>query len=383
MVVFDGIARPDHPHPLEPGNGREDRELNLFRQRGRDAVGIDRGVVEPFRLQEDLVAVAIAEPDDLVLDRGTIARTAALDLAGIHRRAMHVGPDHFMGRRRRPGDPALDLRRRDPVGHDRERLRRIVAGLHFDRRPVDGRAIEPRRRAGLQSSERKADPFERGRKPHCRRLPDPSGRPVLLAEMDQASQEGPGGDDHGAGGQLTAIAQTNSGDPAIRDDQLIRLAFDHAEIGGLPDRGLHGGGVKLAVRLGARSADRRTLAAVQHPKLDPAGIGDPAHQTVQGIDLADQMTLAETADGGIAGHRSDGRETMGHQGRLGAHPRSRARGFAAGVAAADDDDVERVRSGKHAGLLSRSCWTRKQKFEESVSRETLVPPRPMFHVKHG
>ena len=172
--------------------------------------------------------------------------------------------------------------------------------------------------------------------------------------------------------KLTAVAQTNSGDPAIRDDQLIRLAFDHAEIIGLPDRGLHGGGVKLAVRLGPRSADCRTLAAVQHPKLDPAGIGHAAHETVQGIDLADQMALAETADGGIAGHRSDGRETMGHQGSLRTHPRSGTRGFAAGMSAADDDDVERVRLGKHAGLLSRSCWTRKQKFEESVSRETRV-----------
>ena len=252
-----------------------------------------------------------------------------------------------MGRRRRPGDAALDLRRRDPVGHDRERLRRVVAGLHFNRGPVDGRAIEPRRRAGLQSSERKADSFEGSRKPHRRRLADPARRPVLFAEMDQAPQEGPGGDDHGTGGKLAAIAQANAGDPAVRDDQLIRLAFDHAEIGGLPDRGLHGGGVKLAVRLGPRSADCRALAAVQHPELDAAGIGDAAHQAIQGIDLADQMTLAETADGGIAGHGADGRETMGHQGSLRAHPRSRARGFAAGMAAADDDDVEGVCLGNH------------------------------------
>ena len=109
--------------------------------------GIDRVVVEAFRLQENLVAVAIAEADDLVLDRGAIARPDALDLAGIHRRAMHVGADHLMGRRRGAGDAALDLRRRDPVGHHRKRLWRIIAGLHFDRRPVDGATIEPWRRA--------------------------------------------------------------------------------------------------------------------------------------------------------------------------------------------------------------------------------------------
>ena len=167
--------------------------------------------------------------------------------------------------------------------------------------------------------------------------------------MDQSAQKGPGRDDDGTGSELPAIAQSDAGDPAVRDDQLVRFAFDHTEIGGLPDRRLHGRGVKLAIGLGARAADSRTLAPVQHPKLDAAGIGDPAHQTVQGIDLADQMTLAETANGGIAGHRADGGETMGHQGGPGAHPRSGARGFTAGMAAADHDDVEGVCSGIHGG----------------------------------
>jgi hypothetical protein len=75
------------------------RKLDFLRQRSRDAVRIDGGVVEPFGLQEDLVTVAVAEANDLVLDR-TVARAAALDLAGIHRRAMHIGPDHLMGGRR-------------------------------------------------------------------------------------------------------------------------------------------------------------------------------------------------------------------------------------------------------------------------------------------
>ena len=224
-----------------------------------------------------------------------------------------------MGRWRRPRDPTLDLRGRDPVGHDRERLRRIVARLHFNSGPVDCRAIEPRRRAGLQSSERKADPLEGSREPHRRSLPDPAGGPVLLAEMDKSPQEGPGRDDYGTGRELPALTQTNPSDPTVRNNQLIRLAFDHAEIGGLLDRGLHGGGVELAVRLGPWSTDCRTLAAVQHPKLDSAGISHPAHKTVQGIDLADQMALAEAADGGIAGHRSHGRKAVRHQRRLGTY----------------------------------------------------------------
>ena len=76
VIIFDGVARPDHPHALQARDGLQDGELDFLRQRGRDAVRIDRGIVEPFRLQEDLVPVAVAEADDLVLDRGAIARPA-------------------------------------------------------------------------------------------------------------------------------------------------------------------------------------------------------------------------------------------------------------------------------------------------------------------
>ena len=126
----------------------------------------------------------------------------------------------------------------------------------------------------------------------------------------------------------------------VGDDQLVRLAFDDGQIGGLADRGLHRGGVELAVGLGAGTADRRTLAAIENPKLDAAGVRHPAHQAIERIDLADQMALAEPADRGIAGHGADGRKPVGDQRRPGAHPRGRAGGLAAGMAAADDDDVE-------------------------------------------
>ena len=79
------------------------------------------------------------------------------------------------------------------------------------------------------------------------------------------------------------------------------------------DRLLHGLAIELAVGLGARSAHRRTLGAVEQAELDSGLIGDAAHQPVQRIDLAHQMTLAESADGRIAGHLADRREAMGHQ----------------------------------------------------------------------
>ena len=80
--------------------------------------------------------------------------------------------------------------------------------------------------------------------------------------------------------------------------------------------------------------------AVQHPELDAGGVGDPAHEAVEGVDLADEMAFAEAANGGIAGHFADRGEAVGDQRGLRAHARRGRGGLAAGMAAADDDDIE-------------------------------------------
>ena len=117
-------------------------------------------------------------------------------------------------------------------------------------------------------------------------------------------------------------------------------------------------------------AHRRTLAAVEDAELDAAAIGDAAHQAVQRVDLAHQMALAEPADRRIAGHRADGREAMGHQRGLRAHAGGRGRGFAAGVAAADHDDVEAISMAQgleYAAAFSRADRSRSKSV---LSRET-------------
>jgi len=62
-----------------------------------------------------------------------------------------------------------------------------------------------------------------------------------------------------------------------------------------------------AIGLGAWPTHRRALAPIEHAKLNAAAIGDSPHQPIERIDLAHEMTLAEPADRGIAGHRADGR----------------------------------------------------------------------------
>ena len=172
-----------------------------------------------------------------------------------------------------------------------------------------------------------------------RRLADPAGRRLALADMDQAPQKSAGGQHHGATGSAAAASRTPAHD-AVADHQVVDLRLDHREVRGFADRALHGLAVELAVGLGARPAHRRPFAAVEHAELDAARIGDAAHQPVQRIDFAHQMALAEPADRGIAGHLADSVEAVRDQRRLRAHARGCGRGLAAGMAAADDDDVE-------------------------------------------
>ena len=148
---------------LQPGDCRNKRRLRVARQGGRDAVRVNRVVVEPFRLEKDLVPLALGEPDDLVLDRGAIARPNPGDVPGVKRRTGEIGADNVVRPRVGFGDMADDLRSRDPTSQEREGQGRIVAGLHLQPGPVDGAAVEPRRRAGLQPAQRKPAAAERPR----------------------------------------------------------------------------------------------------------------------------------------------------------------------------------------------------------------------------
>ena len=124
------------------------------------------------------------------------------------------------------------------------------------------------------------------------------------------------------------------------DDQIVGFGFDDLQIRRLPNRGLHGRRIELAVGLGARTAHGRAFAAIENAKLDAAFVGHLAHQAVQSVDFPHQMALAEAANGRIAGHGADGRESVGHESRLRAHTGAGGRGFTAGMAAANHHNVE-------------------------------------------
>jgi hypothetical protein len=95
--------------------------------------------------------------------------------------------------------------------------------------------------------------------------------------MDEAAQEGAGGEDHRAGREAPPIAGDDAGDGAVLDDEVLDRGLDHLEAGAGRDRGLHGLAVELAVGLGAGALNGGAFASVQHPELDAGFVGHPAH----------------------------------------------------------------------------------------------------------
>ena len=72
------------------------------------------------------------------------------------------------------------------------------------------------------------------------------------------------------------------------------------------------------------------------------------HRPAEGIDLAHQMSLANTADGWIATHLANRLDIVGQQKGASATARSRERRFGAGMAATDNDHFEILeRDGRH------------------------------------
>ena len=237
-------------------------------------------------------------------------------------------------------DPAADLWGGDLPGEERERHRRVVAGLHLQARPVDRAAIEAGGRACLQATEAQVEGQQTLRQTVGWRLAVAAGGGLFLAPMDQPAQEGAGGEHHGARHDAAAVTRDDPGHPAIVHDQVLDGTLDHLEIGCRPDRGLHRLAVELAVGLGARSLHRGSLGAVEQSELDAGRIRDPPHQTVERIDLTHQMALAEAADRWVTGHLADGGELVRHQRGARAHAGRGSRSLAAGMAAADNDDVK-------------------------------------------
>ena len=126
--------------------------LHVFWKRGGNAVGVDEGGFEAFGLEEDLVAVAIAEALHLVFDRRAIAWTAAFDRASKERRSVDIGLDDGVRFGSGAGDRAIDLREAASGREGGHRPVGRLGRLALEASPVDRPTVEARRGSGFESA---------------------------------------------------------------------------------------------------------------------------------------------------------------------------------------------------------------------------------------
>ena len=98
--------------------------------------------------------------------------------------------------------------------------------------------------------------------------------------------------------------------------------------------------VVLLVALGAGRPDGGAARGVEQAELDADGVGDLGHDAAEGIDLANDVSLGNAADGGVAAHLGDEIGIESEQGGAQAHACSGHGGFAAGVTGSDYGNVE-------------------------------------------
>src|SRR5258707_95699 len=91
-----------------------------------------------------------------------------------------------------------------------------------------------------------------------------------------------------------------------------------------------------SVEKSSSSNDDRTRADVASiAELDTYCVSDLAHDSPQGVHLAHQVALGDSAHGGVAGHLRDQIDVESKQGGLQPHAGGGHGGFAAGVSGAD------------------------------------------------
>ena len=190
MVVFDGVAGAQDFRPLQPRNGadklaaarppaarsrcRSDKSCGRQALPARGKSGGCRGRRSGRSCPRSTGSSAgprLSIRPEYMAERGRFSRMMAWVAA------------------RRPGDVADDLRRRDRRSQRRERLRRIVARLRLERRPVDasgrrGAAASPSSAGRAEGRRARASPTAR------RTAPRRSDRRAWCARRDGSGPAG-------------------------------------------------------------------------------------------------------------------------------------------------------------------------------------------------
>ena len=216
----------------------------------------------------------------------------------------------------------------------------IVARLHLHHREIHRAPVDARRRTGLQPPLRQRQLAQPRRQRQRRRIARPPAGVVLHADVDQAIEEGAGGEHHRRALEADAGLRHHAGHAIATYRDVIDRLLEQRQIGLVLQPPPHRRLVQHAVGLRPRGAHRRPFRGIEDAELDARLVGGRRHRPTQRIDLLDQMALADTADRRIAAHRAERLDVVGEQQRRRPHARRRQRRLGPGMAATDHDHVK-------------------------------------------
>ena len=158
--------------------------------------------------------------------------------------------------------------------------------------------------------------------------------------MNDAAQERAGRDDDSAADECAPIGQGDPGGGTSIAENARGFAFDDSQVRRFHYERLHRVPIETPIGLGTRTLYGGTLAAIEEAELNPRLIRRARHQTIEGVNLANEVPLAEPTNCGVAGHFADGREALCDERRRGAATGRGGGRFRSGMSPADDDDVK-------------------------------------------
>jgi hypothetical protein len=194
---------------------------------------------------------------------------------------------------------------------------------------------------------------------------------MLQAHMDQAREERPRRQNDRPGPTLETELSDNAKCAISFQEKIIHALLQEPEVWLALELGPNGPLVELAIGLGARRSNRRTLTGIQDTKLYPGVVRSPGHDPPQRINLLDQMAFSDATDGWVTRHLAQGFYALRQKEGSLTHARGGQRRLGAGVAPTHDDDIQ-------------FYW---EKHEEGCVERAQIIPQPtaedmeLFHVK--
>src|ERR1700677_293304 len=255
---------------------------------------------------------------------------------------------------------------------------RIVAGLHFSLREINGSSKQARRSSCFEPTQFKPELFKGTRKAHRRRFPGATSRLLICANVHQPAEKRARRYNHGRCVIPHFQRRLDSQHAAALVQDGRHLALLHIQIWFALTNPFQAKLIRLFIALRAWRPNRRSLSRVQHPKLQARHVGGFSHLTADGINFPRQMSLGQAADSRIARHLADRIRIDREKKSRTPHASRRQRSLDAGMTGPDNNDIVFFGVNEHYNIpylaLNGAIQAPNRSLRLSLTFEVQNPP---------